>query len=61
MRHHLCDIRIFSDRLYLQTLPGDFDSDLLERQSYKEAESVILIIDLTHVVHKEVRISVCFI
>ena len=61
MRHHLCDIRIFSDRLYLQTLPGDFDSDLLERQSYKEAESVILIIDLTHVVHKEVRIFVCFI
>ena len=45
----------------MQTFPGDFDSDLLERKSYKEAESVILIIDLTHVVHKEVRISVCFI
>ena len=40
MRHHLCEVRIFSDRLYLQTLPGDFDSDLLERQSYKEAESL---------------------
>ena len=40
MRHHLCEIRICSDRLYLQTLLGDFDSDLLERQSYKEAESL---------------------
>ena len=40
MRHHLCEIRIYSDRLYLQTLPGDFDSDLLEQQSYKEAESL---------------------
>ena len=30
MCHHLCEIRIISDRLYLQTLPGDFDSDLLE-------------------------------
>ena len=61
IRHHLCEIRIFSDRLYLQTLPGDFDSDLLERQSYKEAESLISIIDLTHVVHKEVSGFVCFI
>ena len=61
MCHHFCEIRIISDRLYLQTLPGDFDSDLLERKSYKEAESVILIIDLTHIVHKEVRIFVCFI
>ena len=40
MRHHFCEIRIISDRLYLQTLPSDFDSDLLERQSYKEAESL---------------------
>ena len=40
MRHHFCEIRIISDRLYLQTLAGDFDSDLLERQSYKEAKSL---------------------
>ena len=40
MCHHFCEIKIFSDHLYLQTLPGDFDSDLLERQSYKEAESL---------------------
>ena len=60
MRHHLCDIRIFLISS-MQTLPGDFDSDLLERQSYKQADSVMLIIDLTHVVHKEVRIFVCFI
>ena len=37
MCHHFCEIRIISDRLYLQS---DFDSDLLERQSYKEAESL---------------------
>ena len=40
MCHHFCEIRIISDRLYLQTLPSDFDSDLLEQQSYKEAESL---------------------
>ena len=40
MRHHFCEITIFSDRLYLQTFPGDFDSDLLQRKSYKEAESL---------------------
>ena len=40
MCHHFCEIRTISDRLYLQTLPSDFDSDLLERQSYKEAESL---------------------
>ena len=37
MCHHFCEITICSDRLYL---PGDFDSDLLQRKSYKEAESL---------------------
>ena len=37
MRHHFCEIAFFSDRLYLS---GDFDSDLLQRKSYKEAESL---------------------
>ena len=40
MCHHFCEIRTFSDRLYLQTLPGDFDSDSLKRKSYKEAASL---------------------
>ena len=40
MRHHFCEIKIFSDRLYLQTFPGDFGSDLLQRKSYKEVESL---------------------
>ena len=40
MCHHFCEIRTFYDRLYLQTLPSDFDSDLLGRKSYKEAESL---------------------
>ena len=34
MRYHFCEIRTFSDRLYL---PGDFDSDLLQRKYYKES------------------------
>ena len=37
MRDHFCEITFFSDRLYLS---GDFDSDLLQRKSYKEAESL---------------------
>ena len=37
MRHHFCEITFFSDRLYLS---GDFDSDLLQRKSYEEAESL---------------------
>ena len=36
MLHHFCEIRIFSDRLYIQTFPGDFDSDLFLKKSYKE-------------------------
>ena len=37
MRHHFCEITFFSDRLYL---PGDLVSDLLQRKSYKKAESL---------------------
>ena len=37
MRHHFCEVTFFSDWLYL---PGDFDSDLLQRKSYKEVESL---------------------
>ena len=37
MRHHFCKITFFSDRPYLS---GDFDSDLLQRKSYKEAASL---------------------
>ena len=37
MRHHFCEVTFFSDRLYL---PGDFDSDLLQKKYYKEAESL---------------------
>ena len=40
MCHHFCEIRTFSDRRYLQTLPGDFDSDSLKRKSCKEKESL---------------------
>ena len=40
MQHHFCEITICSDQLYLQTFPGDFDSDFLQRKSYKEAESL---------------------
>ena len=34
MRYHFCEIRTFSDRLYL---PGDLNSDLLQRKYYKES------------------------
>ena len=40
MHHHFCETTICSDRLYLQTFSGDFDSDLLQRKSYKEVESL---------------------
>ena len=68
MRHHFCEITIFSDRLYLQTFPGDFDSDLLQRKSYKEAESLWQLsrVNINHrldscLVHQEVSVLVCFI
>ena len=61
MQRHFCEVTFFSDRLYL---PGDFDSDLLQRKYYKEAESFATEprkYRSTHVVHQEVSIFVCFI